>query len=162
MLVVPSGIEPLPTASEAIVLSIGPRDQRVRAEAGMRNGRCWTWQGEDFVFSNGHAVPRGPECGGLRGVGYDFQKQGFFTRCEPVKVVGGADAQVVHRPEGGETGEIDALRIGQPLDGARAHRLEAGETLENCAAAIVDDGQDAAVAIDLPKDERRGEIVERG
>ena len=25
--VVPSGIEPLPTASEAIVLSIGPRDQ---------------------------------------------------------------------------------------------------------------------------------------
>jgi hypothetical protein len=32
-LVVPSGIEPLPTASEAIVLSIGPRDQCACAEA---------------------------------------------------------------------------------------------------------------------------------
>lgn len=44
--VVPSGIEPLPTASEAIVLSIGPRDQRVRAEGEMRNGPRGTWQGE--------------------------------------------------------------------------------------------------------------------
>ena len=43
-LVVPSGIEPLPTASEAIVLSIGPRDQG--AVAGRRIRPHPAWQGE--------------------------------------------------------------------------------------------------------------------
>ena len=102
--VVPSGIEPLPTASEAIVLSIGPRDQCACAEAGMRNGPCGTWQGKDFDFSMSDAVPGGPEGGRLGGVRDDFQQQGFVPGLELVEIIHRADAEVVHAPERGETG----------------------------------------------------------
>jgi len=78
-------------------------------------------------------------------VRHHFLRAGF----EIIEAVVVLDPQVRHPPHRGPTIKADFVGIEHQLFRALAHRLEPRQAGENLAAAVVDDGEHAALAFDL-------------
>jgi len=101
-------------------------------------------------FRTCQPIPGHPELAGLVGVGDQLQQGGRGARlAEQVEVIGRADRHMPHAPQRRKARQIGGVGVGQPLAGPRAQGLQPRQAPEDLAAAIVNDGQDAAVAFDL-------------